>query len=199
MKKVILSLVALVVMLAACQSNGGQQAAESHKTTVSEQLTATEVQNRVRDIYSAVFKVYNDEDSLRNLDIQMENGVFENSDRFNKDYCSKEWNLLLAKVNEIDSLNHEGEMGFWEFDYWIMGQDWHNLSISDIEVKNVAENEATVQLKLHNFDSVQTVDLLLVKEDGSWKIDDFKQADGDMDLKLSMQQYIEEETAKTKK
>jgi hypothetical protein len=40
---------------------------------------------------------------------------------------------------------------------------------------------------------------MLVKEDGSWKIDDFKQADGDMDLKLSMQQYIEEETAKTKK
>ena len=177
MKKVILSLVALVVMLAACQSNGSQQAAESHKTTVSEQLTATEVQNRVRDIYSAVFKVYNEEDSLRNLDIQMENGVFENSARFNKDYCSKEWNLLLAKVNEIDSLN----------------------SISDIEVQNVAENEATVQLKLHNFDSVQTVDLMLVKEDGSWKIDDFKQADGDMDLKRSMQQYIEEETAKTKK
>ncbi len=106
---------------------------------------------------------------------------------------------MLAKVNEIDSLNHEGELGFWEFDYWIMGQDWHNLSISDIEVKNVAENEATVQLKLHNFDSVQTVDLLLVKEDGSWKIDDFKQADGDMDLKRAMQQYIEEETAKAKK
>ncbi len=199
MKKLILSLVALVAMLAACQSNGSQQAAESQKTTVSEQLTATEVQNRVRDIYSAVFKVYNEEDSLRNLDIQMENGVFENSDRFNKDYCSKEWNLLLAKVNEIDSLNHEGELGFWEFDYWIMGQDWHNLSISDIEVQNVAENEATVQMKLHNFDSVQTVGLLLVKEDGSWKIDDFKQADGDMDLKRAMQQYIEEETAKTKK
>ena len=157
------------------------------------------MQNRVRDIYKAVFKVYNEEDSLRNLDIQMENGVFENLGRFNKDYCSKEWNLLLAKVNEIDSLNHEGEMGFWEFDYWIMGQDWHNLSISDIAVQNVAENEATVQLKLHNFDSVQTVDLLLVKEDGSWKIDDFKQTDGDMDLKRSMQQYIEEETAKTKK
>ena len=199
MKKLILSLVALVAMLAACQPNGSQQAAESQKTTVSEQLTATEVQNRVRDIYKAVFKVYNEEDSLRNLDIQMENGVFENLGRFNKDYCSKEWNLLLAKVNEIDSLNHEGELGFWEFDYWIMGQDWHNLSISDIEVQNVAENEATVQLKLHNFDSVQTMDLLLVKEDGSWKIDDFKQADGDMDLKRAMQQYIEEETAKAKK
>ena len=199
MKKLILSLVALVAMLAACQPNGSQQAVESQKTTVSEQLTATEVQNRVRDIYKAVFKVYNEEDSLRNLDIQMENGVFENLGRFNKDYCSKEWNLLLAKVNEIDSLNHEGELGFWEFDYWIMGQDWHNLSISDIEVQNVAENEATVQLKLHNFDSVQTVDLLLVKEDGSWKIDDFKQADGDMDLKRAMQQYIEEETAKAKK
>ena len=195
----ILSLVALVAMFAACQSNGSQQAAESPKTTVSEQLSATEVQNRVRDIYSAVFKVYNEEDSLRNLDIQMENGVFENSDQFNKDYCSKEWNLLLAKVNEIDSMNHEGELGFWEFDYWIMGQDWHNLSISDIEVQNVTENEATVQLKLHNFDTVQSVSLLLVKEDGSWKIDNFQQTKGDMNLKRAMQQYIEEETAKTKK
>ena len=199
MKKLILSLVALVAMLAACQPNGSQQAAESKKTTVSEQLSATEVQNRVRDIYKTVFKVYNEEDSLRNLDIQMENGVFANLGQFNKDFCSKEWNRLLAKINEIDSLNHNGELGFWEFDYWIMGQDWHNLSISDIEMLNVAQNEATVQLKLHNFDSVVNVALQLVKEDGSWKIDNFQQADNDMDLKQVMLQYIEEETAKTKK
>ena len=199
MKKLILSLVALAAMLAACQPNGSQQAAESKKTTVSEQLSATEVQNRVRDIYKSVFKVYNEEDSLRNLDIQMENGVFENLGQFNKDFCSKEWNRLLAKINEIDSLNHNGELGFWEFDYWIMGQDWHNLSISDIEVLNVAQNEATVQLKLHNFDSAVNVALQLVKEDGSWKIDNFQQADNDMDLKQVMLQYIEEETAKTKK
>ena len=199
MKKLILSLVALVAMLAACQPNGSQQAAESKKTTVSEQLSATEVQNRVRDIYKTVFKVYNEEDSLRNLDIQMENGVFANLGQFNKDFCSKEWNRLLAKINEIDSLNHNGELGFWEFDYWIMGQDWHNLSISDIEMLNVAQNEATVQLKLHNFDSAVNVALQLVKEDGSWKIDNFQQADNDMDLKQVMLQYIEEETAKTKK
>ena len=199
MKKLILSLVALAAMLAACQPNGSQQAAESKKTTVSEQLSATEVQNRVRDIYKSVFKVYNEEDSLRNLDIQMENGVFENLGQFNKDFCSKEWNRLLAKINEIDSLNHNGELGFWEFDYWIMGQDWHNLSISDIEVLNVAQNEATVQLKLHNFDSAVNLALQWVKEDGSWKIDNFQQADNDMDLKQVMLQYIEEETAKTKK
>lgn len=198
----LLSLVALLGVLASCQSSPYyicRQPTESKKTTVSEQLSATEVQNRVCDIYSAVFKVYNEEDSLRNLDIQMENGVWENRGKFNMDFCSKEWNLLFAKINEIDSMNHDGELGFWEFDYWIMGQDWHNLSISDVNVLNVEQNEATVQLKLHNLDAVKTVTLLLVKEDGSWKIDNFQEADSDMNLKRAMQQYIEEETAKTKK
>jgi len=205
MWKTILSML-MVCALWGCHGQSGKSDSATTQAVAHQQSDADEVASRVQEIYATVFKVYNEEDSLRNLDIPMENGVWENRDRFNKDFCSKEWNRLLARVNEIDSLNHEGEMGFWEADYWIMGQDWNNLSISDVEVLTVTQNEAFVQLKLHNMDAVKAVGLPLVKEDGTWRIDNFLVADSEdpekkveMNWKLAMQQYIEKETVNSKK
>ena len=89
--------------------------------------------------------------------------------------------------------------GFFDADYWIMGQDWHNLSISDVEVLATTPNEAAVQFQLHNLDTVKPVALKLVNEDGVWKIDNFTDVNNDLDWKQSMQQYVNEETTKAKK
>ena len=107
----------------------------------------------------------------------------------------------MRQINHIDSLYHDGELGFWEADYWIMGQDWHDLSISDVEVLAVTPSEAAVQFKLHNLGSVKTVALLLVKEDGTWKIDNFQDADEEpaLDWKRAMQEYVAEESAQNHK
>ena len=179
-------------LLGACSSHASVD--NSNKGS----LDTGAVIQRVEEIYGAVFKVYNEEDSLRNLDIQMENGVYDQRGDFIGNYCSREWNELVNKVDEIDSLYHSDELGFWEADYWIMGQDWHALSISDVKVIEMTETEATVELKLHNFDSAKPVSLKMVNENGVWKIDAFVDKEYDLNWKQSMQEYVAEESAKTK-
>ena len=162
-------------------------------------LDTSAVVERVEEIYTTIFNVYNEEDSLRNLDIHMENGVYERRADFEANYCSSEWNTLLKKVNEIDSLYHQNEMGFWDFDYWIMGQDWHNLSISDVKFVERIGSWAEVDLKLHNFDKDTPLCLLMKLEDGTWRIDDFVDLDTGAGLKEDMKKYIANETAEAKK
>ena len=80
-----------------------------------------------------------------------------------------------------------------------MGQDWHQLSISDIEVLNVSPTEADVKFMLHNLGEAKPVALILVKEDGIWKIDNFNDLNVDMDWKRAMKEYVGQESAKNKK
>ena len=190
-----------VLALALCGCHG--QAVNNDKVeadaVVNQESDAQAVADRVQEIYKAVFKVYNEEDSLRNLD-QLEGlGAYGYRGEFMQNYCSREWNRLSQQIDEIDSLYHSGEMGFWDADYWIMGQDWHELSISDVEVQSVSPDEVTVQFQLHNCGTKKPVTLLLVKEEGVWKIDDFLDADIDYSWKKSMQEYVTEETARNKK
>ncbi len=186
--KRILLLAVAVVVLGACSSRGA--VVKSSGESDHDGLDTASVVERVQEIYGAVFKVYNEADSLRNLDIDSMNDVYERRADFEANYCSNEWNRLMKKVNEIDSLYHQNEMGFWDFDYWIMGQDWHNLSVSDVKVKTLTDAEATVELCLHNFDNVTQLCLLMKREDGTWRIDDFVDMEFGTGFKKDMQDYI---------
>ncbi len=177
---------AVVALLGACTTHRNVDNSKQNS------LDTAAVIERVEDIYTTVFNVYNEEDSLRNLDILMENGVYERRADFEANYCSGEWNTLLKKVDEIDSLYHQNEMGFWDFDYWIMGQDWHNLSISDVKVTTLTDTEATVELGLHNFDKVVPLCLLMKRENGTWRIDDFVDKESGTGFKQDMQDYIKD-------
>ena len=148
---------------------------------------AQAVANRVQEIYQAVFKEYNLEDSLRNLGLPIETSAWERRNELNTLYCSTEWNEAFNKVEEIHSLLN----GWWEADYWIMGQDWHNLSISDIEVVSIDKDKAVVEFQLHNCDSTRPVRVIMVKENGIWKIDTFIDEEG-CDWKKDMQESIKE-------
>ncbi len=191
-------MLAAALALSGCQSNGGStekavQAAENQPADVQE------ITQRVEEIYGTVFEEYNREDSLRNLD-QLDDddtGVMGHMQELVDNYCSSEWRRLMRQIDEIDSVN-DGQ-GYWEADFWIMGQDWHQLSISDVKVQACTDSEAVVELKLHNFDTSKPVTLKMVKEDGAWRIDDFIDNEADLDWKQSMQQYVTEETDKNKK
>ena len=188
----------LMLSVASCQVKSGSGAEVETAKTEELQPSKEDVLNRVQEIYDAVFKEYNREDSLRNLDQMVDDAAYEHLEDFNRAYCSREWNQLCEQINEIDSMYHAGELGFWEADYWIMGQDWHNLSISDAKVLSMKDTEATVEFMLHNFDNAKPVTVQLVNEDGVWKIDNFKDADVELDLKSSMLEYVKAETAKKK-
>lgn len=193
-----LFLVVTAFALCGCQGQAVNSEKVEAKAVVNQEADAQAVVNRVQEIYNVVFKEYNLEDSLRNLD-QLEGlGAYEHRDEFNRNYCSQEWNRLMRQINEIDSMYHSDELGFWDADYWIMAQDWHNLSISDVEVLSVTPTEASVQFNLHNFDSSKPIGLHMVLEDGVWKIDAFLDVENDLDWKKSMQEYVTEETARNK-
>ena len=189
----------MVCALCACHSQSENAGTPYVKDSANQIADAEAVQQRVQEIYSDVFKEYNLEDSLRNLDMLDGPGASTRRGDFNRNYCSREWNDLSRQIREIDSLYHADELGFWEADYWIMGQDWHQLSISDIEVLNVSPTEADVKFMLHNLGEAKPVALILVKEDGIWKIDNFKDLNVDMDWKRAMKEYVGQESAKNKK
>ena len=198
MMRTYLFLVVTAFALCGCQGHAVNSEKVETKAVVNQESDAQTVANRVQEIYNVVFKEYNLEDSLRNLD-QLEGlGAYGHRGEFNRNYCSREWNRLSRQINEIDSLYHGDELGFWDFDYWIMAQDWHNLSISDVEVLSVTPTEASVQFQLHNFDSSKPIALHMVLEDGVWKIDDFLEVENDLGLKKSMQEYVTEETERNK-
>lgn len=189
----------MVCALCACHSQSENAGTPNLKDSANQIADAEAVQQRVQEIYSDVFKEYNLEDSLRNLDMLDGLGASARRGDINRNYCSREWNDLSRQIREIDSLYHADELGFWEADYWIMGQDWHQLSISDIEVLNVSPTEADVKFMLHNLGEAKPVALILVKEDGIWKIDNFKDLNIDMDWKRAMKEYVGQESAKNKK
>lgn len=189
----------MVCALCACHSQSENAGTPNLKDSANQIADAEAVQQRVQEIYSDVFKEYNLEDSLRNLDMLDGPGASARRGDFNRNYCSREWNDLSRQIREIDSLYHADELGFWEADYWIMGQDWHQLSISDIVVLNVSPTEADVKFMLHNLGEAKPVALILVKEDGIWKIDNFKDLNVDMDWKRAMKEYVGQESAKNKK
>lgn len=189
----------MVCALCACHSQSENAGTPNVKDSANQIADAEAVQQRVQEIYSDVFKEYNLEDSLRNLDMLDGPGASARRGDFNRNYCSREWNDLSRQIREIDSLYHADELGFWEADYWIMGQDWHQLSISDIVVLNVSPTEADVKFMLHNLGEAKPVALILVKEDGIWKIDNFNDLNVDMDWKRAMKEYVGQESAKNKK
>ena len=189
----------MVCALCACHSQSENAGTPYVKDSANQIADAEAVQQRVQEIYSDVFKEYTLEDSLRNLDMLDGPGASARRGDFNRNYCSREWNDLSRQIREIDSLYHADELGFWEADYWIMGQDWHQLSISDIEVLNVSPTQADVKFMLHNLGEAKPVALILVKEDGIWKIDNFNDLNIDMDWKRAMKEYVGQESAKNKK
>ena len=156
-------IVAVTTMMCACSKANRME---------DNSLDTASVVSQVRDIYAAVFKVYNEEDSLSNLGLPIKTSAWERRNEFNTLYFSTELNEVLNKVEEINSLLN----GRWEHDYWIKGEDWHNLSISDIKVVSIDRDKAVVEFQLHNSDStqpVQPVRVIMVKENGIWKIDTF--------------------------
>jgi hypothetical protein len=105
-------------------------------------------------------------------------------------YCSKDWNAMLAAIAEADK---DKDMGFFDADYWVMGQDYQDISADNIKVERQTEQEATAMLDLHNCGNVIQVRLSLVLEDGQWMIDNFEDVSNGLDWKQAMKEYLEEQ------
>ena len=139
------------------------------------------VLHRVEQIYKDVAAEYAkyDED-FESMD---DDGL---DDRF----CSDEWKGLVAKVVDFDSTNNPDEIGFFDADYWVMGQDSQDLSASDFNLVEEKGNKAIVEFNLHNCGSITKVRLEMVRERGDWFIDNFIDLDNAINWKEEMKDYL---------
>jgi hypothetical protein len=150
-------------------------------TPESEKKTPAYLEQRVNSIYSKVFEEYNRANELEEMN------SIPDPDSL---YCSKDWNHWVQKVNEYDSENNADEIGFFEADYWVMGQDFGELKISDVKTISLNDRRAVVELNIHNFDDITRVRLDMSFEGNEWMIDDFTDMEHNYDWKKDMVAYM---------
>lgn len=153
--------------------SGGANAQQAERRVVEE---------RVKAIYADVARAYPDD----SFEMDEEDKPHIDLDG---QYCSEEWKKLVNLVVLIDNAAPH-DIGFFDADYWIMGQDWHGIAISNVKAQVVDATHAKVNLLLHNAGNKTPVILMMVKEQGEWKIDDFAEDDGLRSWKANMQEYV---------
>ena len=135
---------------------------------------------RVNAIYEAVAAAYPEV-----------HDISPSNDQLDDAYCSSEWNTLVQMVNSKDA-ETMGREGFFDSDYWIMGQDWGKITISDVKV-DVKDNEhANASFILHNLGSQTKVTIELIFERGEWFIGNFIDETNKVNWKESMTKHLEE-------
>lgn len=193
MKTVFITLLTLTVFcLSACnklklgslQAKVGQDKTlhESGPLGDDEQIEAGII-DRTRQIYTHVQKVYNDNTSVP------DNAILNTS------YCSKDWNEKLAQIEEKEKKSNE-EMGFFVADYWVMGQDYHEIGTSNYKVEKMLldtiPSQASVTLNIQNCGNTIPIRVDLVWEKGQWVIDNLTDLTNDFDWKKGMVEYLTE-------
>lgn len=197
MRRSILILTVMAIMASCGNSNGEKTTNEQNAPTTEatgndSQAKATKSKvdpkdeayliSRVQAIYDKVFGEYNRAN---------EN---EEMPQFSpdEDFCSKDWNSMLQKIEEYDAANNPDEIGFFDADYWVMGQDFADLSISDIQVVKQDGDDAEVEFILHNQGDKIKVKLEMEFERGDWYIDNFIDLKYDLNWKEDMKEYLKQ-------
>lgn len=178
MKKM-LCIAAVVAVMGACTTGNHVADAEGQS------LDTAGLIERVNNIYQGAFEQYSRADSL--IAAGYTTIIMDDLDSM---YCTRDWNDWAGRVHEFDKQHNDGMVGFFDSDYWIMGQDWEDLAVSDVAVTTMTDSTATVALNLHNCGNVRQVRLAMAREDGEWRIDDFISIDPAIDMKASMKEYL---------
>lgn len=197
MKKLTFTAMAMaVIALAACgnKTTGGNDNGETEDSVFMldgpgsvYEPTVEEVSQyaleTVQRLYEAVGEAYSSEDWQTQ------------SNELDKKFCSKDWNATVRAVIEKDNKNPD-EMGFFDADYWVMGQDFdQKIHATDFFLEKILMDdtpwEAAVTLKLHNFSEIP-VRVNLIYEGGEWRVDDLTDIRNDLDWKKSMKEYLAE-------
>ena len=106
-------------------------------------------------------------------------------------FCSKEWNELVSEVNKKDAQMPEGEIGFFDFNYWLQAQDYDSVSVSDISIDFGSTNKANTTFTLHNLGTETPMQLTFIYENGKWVIDNIiNKGQSAINMKKKMKKYL---------
>ncbi|MBQ6965335.1 MAG: DUF3828 domain-containing protein [Bacteroidaceae bacterium] len=141
------------------------------------------VKKKVEEIYEAVNKAYSN------------TGEYGTDTDLDEMFCSDDWREKVKAVR-IKDMPIDG-MGFFDADYWVMGQDYDmgNISVSNIKITDIELDEepwrATVDCTLHNFSPIP-ISIEFVHEENTWKVDDLIDLKAGLDWKRAMIAYLNE-------
>lgn len=172
MKRIIVFFL-ILIFFAGC---GGRQPSEPtvETSSVTEELS---VEQAIMYIYDEVFNAYTDLSQAE---------IYEAD--FDHKFMSSYYLELDTIVREIDE-SYPSEIGFHDYDHWIQGNDWDNLSYAIVSIRNISDNKAEVDMVIINYGQENPIVVKMVKEEGIWKIYDFIR-NGVSELS-EMEQYIE--------
>ena len=186
MKKFGITLIGLVIAASSCQAAPWDFLFNKNKAEVIEQEKSqqptTDLKGHIQAIYADVRRNYPADHG----------GSHKNDVDLDALYCSADWNRTVESIKEKDAKKHN-EMGFFDADYWIMGQDWGDLTPQNIQVtmQDVSHAVVTFEMDCTGSDMKQ-VQLDMVYEQGSWRIDNFIDRKHGLDWKQSMREYLSE-------
>ncbi len=182
--------VAVALSLCACGRQGktgadgcGTAAHADSSAIVREDTAADEREagDSLRAVYADVFAWY----AKAEKDISL----LSRKPDFEARYMSSSYNTLYRRVLAADeAVEKGGEIGFFDSDHWICGQDFQNLSATVAKVTRLGAGKCAAEVVVTNCGQRDTLGVDLVKEGESWKIDDFRR-DGESE-KAQMRAYL---------
>lgn len=186
MKKTISALIALVAFAFCMNACTNAQAKQNR----SDDDIKEEVARRVKEIYDTVIPWYNSHE-----------GDIRSVNDFDERFLSKEMQMMRAQVGAIlRELHEKGEDDIppgYDYDHWVMGQDWENLSIRTDSIRVLSPDTAEAYMCITNCGSPQKFMLMMTRDEKEWFIDDFRQYDEQakgfaISDKRNIQDYINE-------
>ncbi len=170
----VMAFIMIAVMMISCgekqQKESGTSALKDDKAI---ELYRESITNIIKEIYAIV------------------GGEIEVRVNIDEAFCSKEWNELVSEVNKKDDLMPEGEIGFFDFNYWLQAQDYDSVSVSDIAVDFNSTNKANSTFTLHNLGTETPMQLPFIYENGKWVVDNIiKNGETAIDMKKEMRKYL---------
>lgn len=178
-----LLILSLVLALCGCSqssNNGGQQSTAADTTAVDNSQEQN-VEARVQAIYADVFGWY--------AKAEKDPSVLQKMPDFDSQYTSAGYKDALSKVKAIDKqAEADGEIGFFDSDHWIQGQDFQGLKMAVVNVVPEGKDKCKADVDITNCGATKRIALTLVLEEGQWMIDDFV-ADGQSE-KAQMLDYV---------
>ena len=184
---------AVVLLLSACGGKTGKSAsdadslqADSVTTETAETGVDKHTEAYLRERVDSFYFNYRNPRYEKN-GMRIYNGKFVNRDSA---YCSKSYQDLLAKAEEIAQENEEPLL---DYDHWTNSQDDNNFTCEISKINNMTDSTAVVKLKAKNSGKPYTITLNMRFERNDWYVDDFISDDG-IGEKTYFKEYIERNT-----
>lgn len=176
----ILSLALALFGCSQTSNNGGQQSTAADTTAVADsQEQNAEV--RLQAIYADVFGWY--------VKAEKDPSVLQKMPDFDSRYMSAGYKEALREVKAADKeAEANGEIGFFDADHWIQGQDFQDLKMTVAGIVTDGNDRCKADVDITNCGTTKRIAVVLVNEQGQWMIDDFV-ADGQSE-KAQMLDYV---------